>query len=451
MKSEIKFLGILGFLLISVFNTKAQTDLTLQEAITYALNNSEAIKKAQLDIQNGLSVVKETRGSAMPQINAVSNITLNPIVQQFVLPAEFFGGEPGTFSTVKAGQTWNAMTNLQVQQQVYNQTIFTGLKAAKSSAEFYNLLKEVSEENVVEQVATAYYQVLTNQQKLGLLEDNIERTHKLKAILTGLLDNGMGKKIDVDRVEVNRINFETQKLQLENAILLQKNMLKYYMSMPMEQEITLPMERMAEIEQAIKILSLDSNLDMESIIGIKVLRKQDELYGLNMDAAKAAFYPTAAITGQYTLNSQSDKFNLYMGKALNFDVANIQLGINVPIFDGRARRERVEQAKIQILKNQEEISATQRALNMAFENAKIQIRNSLEAIRNQQINLKLAEDVYNDTNANFNLGLVGLTDLLNAESELTRTQNGYSEALLQFKVAELEFLKSKGQIKTLAY
>ena len=62
----------------------------------------------------------------------------------------------------------------------------------------------------------------------------------------------------------------------------------------------------------------------------------------------------------------------------------------------------------------------------------------------------MAEEVYEDTNANFKLGLIGLTDLLNAETELTNTQNAYTQALLQFKVSEIEFIKAKGQIRTLA-
>ena len=87
---------------------------------------------------------------------------------------------------------------------------------------------------------------------------------------------------------------------------------------------------------------------------------------------------------------------------------------------------------------------------MAYENAKIQMNNSLDAIQNQKANLTLANEVYEDINNNFKLGLVTLTDLLNAESELTSTQNAYNDALLQFKVSEIDLIKAKGEIKTLA-
>lgn len=448
MKSRILIAGTI--LLISALRSYGQTTLRLQDAIKYALANSETIKKARLDIENGLNVVKETRASAKPQLSAVSNLTLNPVVQQFVLPAEAFGGTPGEFIAIKAGQTWNAMTNVQVSQQLYNQQLFTGLKAARGSAEFYNLMKELSEENVVQQVATNYYQVLVNQHKLGLLDDNLERINKLQGVLQGLYDNGLGKKIDVDRIKVNRVNLETQKMQLLNAIELQKNVLKYAMAMPMSENIVLPDEDIQKLESLVATLKVSPELDTESIISVKVLRKQDELLGLNRDAKRAEFFPTASLSGQYIQNSQSNRFNLYTGNALNYNMLNFTLNINIPIYDGGAKRARLDQAKVDILKNQEEINLTSNALKMAYENAKIQMQNSIEAIQNQRTNLGLAKEVYDNINSNFRLGLVNLTDLLNAESELTSTQNAYSDALLQFKVAEIELMKARGEIKNLA-
>lgn len=436
--------------MISALRSYGQTTLTLPDAIKYALANSETIKKARLDIENGLNVVKETRASAKPQVNVVSSVTLNPLVQQFVLPGEAFGGEPGTFIAIKAGQPWNAMTTLQVNQQVYNQQLFTGLKAAQRSAEFYDLLKEVSEENVMQQVAVNYYQVLVNQHKVGLLDDNLDRLTKLQGVLQGLFDNGLGKKIDVDRIKVNKVNLETQKMQLLNAIDMQKNLLKYSMGMPVSEDIVLPEEDIQKLEALTSLLIIEPNVDVESIIGVRVLRKQDELLTLNRDAKRAEFYPTASIAGQYIQSTQSGSFNLYTKNALNFNMANIALSVNIPIFDGGAKKSRVEQAKVELLKNQQEISTTTKALRMAYENARIQMQNSLEAIQNQKANLELAKEVYDNINNNFQLGLVNLTDLLNAESELTSTQNAYNDALLQFKVSEIELIKAKGEIRTLA-
>jgi outer membrane protein len=222
------------------------------------------------------------------------------------------------------------------------------------------------------------------------------------------------------------------------------------MSMPISEPIELHTEDLQKLETLAASLNISPEVDVESLLNIKVLRKQEELLGLNRDAMRADFYPRASLSGQWIQNTQSNKFNLYTGNALNYSMLNFTLNINIPIYDGGAKRARLDQAKVDLLKQKEEIKGTSNALKMAYESAKIQMKNSLESIHNQKANLELAQEVYDNINNNYRLGLANLTDLLNAEAELTSTQNAYSDALLQFKVAEIELMKARGEIKNLA-
>lgn len=95
------------------------------------------------------------------------------------------------------------------------------------------------------------------------------------------------------------------------------------------------------------------------------------------------------------------------------------------------------------------MEATSLALNTQFENAKLQVQNNLTTIQAQKENVELAKEVYNSTQNNYNLGLANLTDLLDAETSLTAAQNNYNEALLQYKLAELDIIKSNGNLKSL--
>src|SRR5690606_18036135 len=104
----------------------AQQTITLQDALNYALKNSKAMTKARLDIEAGDYKIKEVRAAALPQIDVTSQLTRNLKVQKFILPAEFMGGEPGEFVAVTAGTTWGAMSQVQLNQQLFNQQVFTG-------------------------------------------------------------------------------------------------------------------------------------------------------------------------------------------------------------------------------------------------------------------------------------------------------------------------------------
>ena len=98
-------------------------------------------------------------------------------------------------------------------------------------------------------------------------------------------------------------------------------------------------------------------------------------------------------------------------------------------------------------KVQEDLKNTELSLNLAFENAKTQISNSIITLNNQKENVELAQEVYDNTRNNYNQGLAPLTDLLDAENSLTTAQNNYSSALLDYRLAEIQLIKSQGNLK----
>ena len=130
-------------------------------------------------------------------------------------------------------------------------------------------------------------------------------------------------------------------------------------------------------------------------------------------------------------------------------MASVGLTLRIPIFDGFARRSRVNQANVTLQKVSKQLEENRINLNASYENARLQMLNNLSTIRIQKENVTLADEVYYSTQNNYNLGLASLTDLLNAETSLAEAQNSYNEALLQYKLAELELIKSNGNLPSL--
>lgn len=444
-----QFIFFAVFILSFTSASQAQEILTLQDALNYALNNSEAVRKAKLDILKGDYQIKEVRAGALPQIDGTATLTNNILAQQFILPAEFMGGEPGEFIAVKAGTTWSSLAQVQLNQQLFNQQVFTGLKAAKSTKDFYLMAAKVAEENILQQVASNYYQVIITREQLAVIDANIERNNTLEKTVSSQYEIGLARKIDLDRVKVNSSNLKSQKEQLLNAVAQQENLLKYYMGMPVTENIVIPETSLEELEATTANLIAENNFDLNKLSSFLVLKEQEELLGFQKKAIEAEFYPSLSLGANYMYNTQSNDFNLYTNNALNYDMSAVTLTLRIPIFDGGARSSRLKQASLDIQKLQEDIKESSNALQMAYENAKIQINNSLSTIETQNQNKILAEEVYNSTKNNYNNGLASLTDLLTAETELVTAQNSYNQALLNYKIAEIELIKSQGNIKSL--
>ncbi|TKB96197.1 TolC family protein [Pedobacter cryophilus] len=448
MKSiKIMLLLIIGLFIADI--TFAQQSLSLKEALNYAIKNSENIKKAKLDIEGGKYATAEIKAQALPQINGTGTLTNNLILQQNPLPGELVG-RPGETVLVAFGTKWNSAAQVQLSQQIFNQSVFTGLKAAKSGEDFYNLSAELTEESVIQQVASAYYQVLVYKENIAVLDSNINSLKSTQKIVSAQYQNGLAKKIDLDRVKVSLTNLLNQRAQVIDGVTQQENLLKFYMGMPISTAIDIPTINFKELN--IDANKIADSLTLADLTEYKVLMKQKELLQFQKKANQAEYLPKLSFNSNFAYTGVSQKFDLYRrnnGTATWFDASSLGLTLNIPIFDGFARRSRVNKADVEIRKINEELTLTKQSLNLAYENAKIQIRNSVNTINSQEENKQLAQEIYNSTQNNYKNGLASLTDLLDAESSLTEAQNSYNQALLNYKLAEIQLIKSKGNIQNL--
>lgn len=442
---SIKLFLAVAFLLVG-FSSYSQEKLTLQQAISYALQNKSDAKKAKLATQNAENQIAEVRSQALPQISLSGNLVYNPILQESALPGEFFG-QPGTLILVPFGQEWMAMGGVSVFQNVFNYSVFTGLKAARSTREFYQVNQQLTEEQVIEAVATSYYQALIVKQRLQTLETTLENTLAIQKTVQGLFDSGLARKIDLDRIKVNAVNLTSAKQQVENQVVMQENMLKFLIGMPIEEPIFIA-------EEALEVTPvLLEAPDVKQLSAYQLLDKQRELLTYNKQAIKAGYYPTLSISGNYTYQGLGDTFPLSDAKPADgvfwTDFAQVSLNLNIPIFTGFGTRSKVRIAQYELDVLEEDLKDTELALNFAYETAMAQINNSLSTIESQQENVKLAEEVFENTQNNYTQGLATLTELIDAENALAEAKNNYSNAMLEYKLAEIQLIKAQGKLKLL--
>ena len=420
--------------------------LTLKEAINYALENKADAKKAKLKVENSNYQIQEVRSRALPQITANGSLNYNPILQTTVIDGAAFG-QPGTVIQAAFGQKWSSTAGLSLTQALFDQTVFTGLKAAKSTREFYQINNQLTEEQVIERVANNYYQVYVQRQNLTVIDSTYKNTTKVRDIIKGQYDNGLAKKIDLDRVSVKISNINTMRQQVLNAVQIQENALKFYMGMPIETQIEIPQ---TAFEVSPHSLSEIPNTAIRT--EYLLLKKQEQLLTYQKKAIEASYYPTLSLSAGYNFIGQGPKMPIAAKPSDGVywsDFSSIGLNLKVPIFTGFGTRAKVRQADINLQTVKEDLNDTKLSLDLAFANAKTQIDNSLITITNQKENAQLAKEVLENTRNNYVQGLASLTDLLDAENALTEAQNNYTSAILEYKLAEIQLIKSKGELKTL--
>lgn len=426
---------------------------SLQELLKVALEKNNQVVKSKLDFEEGKQKTREVKSAAMPQVNLNADLTDNVIQQAFVFPAAL--GDPNAgpdeYRVLRAGMQYSASVTASATQQLFNQSVLTGIKAAKVSEDFYNHNIARTEEEVIQSVATLFYQASSLDAQRKVLESTLEETRKNLKITTDRYEAGVARKLDVDRIKVAVTNLETQLRSVDDSYSNLINQLKLVAGLKVDAALELeePFGDDVTAYQIDPTLTAD-DWAFENKIEYRQLNTQLSLYDLERKSFSSGYFPTLSAFANYTYTGQSNDFVL-SGKAnaLWFDVASVGLRLSIPVFDGLNRSARIQQSRIRRMKTEEDLKLTREQSDMQYMNALKTYETSFASYEAQKENVALANSVYDVTLQNYNEGVSPLTDLLQAESSKIQAQSQLIESLLKVKQSEVALLKARGEIKNL--
>lgn len=444
----MKQLTILLLLALFAFpeKGKSQEQYSLNDLLKQAVENSHQVKKAALQQSESALKTKEVIANGLPQIDGSLNysrmgipeISISPEMIE-MLPEEI-APIVGGLSDIKALHTSSA--GVTVSQLLYSKSFLTGVKQVRKAEELYSYMLQKTEEDIIHDVSAGYYQVLMNYSNLKVLNDNIVNLEKLYNILKLQYENDFVKQTDVSRLKVTLTNLKTQRETLRNGIDVQQRILKIISGIPVEKEITLDTAIVGKIEYQQPVMS---EFALEVLPEYQLLKKQNELAGLQVESDKAAFYPNLAAFGQFTYSSYATEFKFNDFSNMN----TIGLKATIPIFSSGMRKNKVKQSQLKLQQNQEDFDLNKKYLETGYQNSVNSLLSSWSNLRDQQENKALANQVYSQVKLQFDEGMASLTDLLNVESSLLDAENLFNQQLLKHKLAEIELLKATGRLKTL--
>lgn len=444
----MKQLTILLLLALLAFpeEGKSQEQYSLNDLLKQAIENSHQVKKAALQQSESALKTKEVIANGLPQVDGSLNysrmgipeISISPEMIE-MLPEEIAPLVSG-LSDIKALHTTSA--GVTVSQLLYSKSFLTGVKQVRKAEELYSYMLQKTEEDIIHDVSAGYYQVLMNYSNLKVLNDNIANLEKLYQILKLQYENDFVKQTDVSRLKVTLTNLKTQRETLRNGIDVQQRILKIISGVPVEKEITLDTAIVGKIEYHQPVMS---EFVLDVLPEYQLLKKQNELAGLQIESDKATFYPNLAAFGQFTYSSYATEFKFNDFSNMN----TIGLKATIPIFSSGMRKNKVKQSQLKLQQNQEDFDLNRKYLETGYQNSVNSLLSSWSNLQDQQENKALANQVYGQVKLQFDEGMASLTDLLNVESSLLDAENLFNQQLLKYKLAEIELLKATGKLKTL--
>ena len=443
MKDFRLLFGLL--LLILSGQVQAQNEsqaLTLQASVQYALQNNPRIQIALLSVDKNDQLAKEVLSSGLPQVDFTGQYTYNLKLATSLVPAEFFGGSAGEFAKVQFGTKMNTTLGVEVNQLLFSRTFFVGLDAARKSRKLYELQVDQTKDEITATVAKLYYSIQVTQKQRNTLQANLDQVKSLSSLTQKQFENGLAKRIDVDQLQVNRINLENQLKNLDLQVEQLKQTLKFNMAMPLDQPIVLT-DTISEAAFTVPDMQMFT-ADFSQKKDLAVLEVQAELNQMNIDQYRYGYWPSLSAFGNYNYQGQGDKF----GDLTWFDFGSIGLRLNIPIFDGFKKRSQIQQARIDQLQLAQTRRLTTQSVALAYNQATLELQTNINNLRALAENRRVAEEVYRVSQSRFTQGVAPITEVLTAETSMREAQTNYLSALLQVKLAEIAIQDAKGTLLT---
>ncbi len=435
MKKYIINVFIFSFL--NTINSQEKAlQLSMQEAIDYAIKTNYDNKIALKDIKIAKEVKRETTTIGLPHINGT--VDYQKWLRQQVQLADF--DDDGVDEQLIFGKKQSIVAGVTVTQLIFDGTYLVGLQSARAYLKISEQAKEKTELATREAVINAYGNVLIAENALEILENNKKILTKNLNDTQKIFDNGLTEEENVEQLQITLGTLENN---IRNTGRL-KDIAYQMLNISLGNSIARKLELSDTLEsltiQNTDLELLSKTFDINKHIDYKIANNDREANRLLLKLEKARQLPALSGFINYQYSSFSNEFTFLNNTQKWFGASLLGIRLNVPLFGSFRARSRIKQARITLESSDIRLKEIKQKLNLQAQTAKSEYQLSIENYETAKKNLKLAERIEKKQQMKFFEGISTSFDLSQAQNQLYTQQNNYVESMLNVitKKAQLE-------------
>ena len=224
-----KLLIVILFLPVMVWSQEKKEFHTLDEVLAFAKEKKVSFRNDIIQ-QNLAELTRKTAvGNAFnPRIPVSAQVIDNMNLQTNYIPAEVFGGLPGSFREITMGLQYVSTFSIQPQFDIINLGNISRIKLAKTNQELVANQQKINEWTIYDQLNGIYFNILSFQGQQQMVEQNIVIAKQILTIVNNRFEEGIVRKQDVNEAEVNLIRLQDQLSQLQFNIQIQQQNLALF-------------------------------------------------------------------------------------------------------------------------------------------------------------------------------------------------------------------------------
>ena len=407
----MKYNFLITAVFLSSFSFFSQV-LDLATCLKMADTANTNIRNARLDIDMNAIQKKVYLASRLPKLTATGDYRYNAIIAGQVVPGEFFGGPPGTYSTVQFGVPYNLSNSIQLTQILYNPQLNYGFAALDINQKIVAAQERLMQQDIKQQVSSTYFNLQAIVKQLEFVESNIANLTKLIANLQKSYELGLVIETEVDKLKISRLTLLNTKLSTEATRTQLSSLLKILIGINSDGALSLVSDEMMENT----ILVDQNNINHPEL---ELMAAQKEMNAEERKGTKMAYLPSVSFYASYNY-----AYNIKPKDDFRTGINSAFLGLHLDwtLFDGfeKYNKQKMNALNKDKLDNKEALLKKQLAL--LSETAKNEIDVQASSLETAKEQLGLANKVYVQTQAQFTAGTISSNELIQADNALQRAR-----------------------------
>jgi len=423
---------LLLFLALLSGLTRAQElpeSLSLEEAVAYGLTHNRSIINADREIQKSKKERWMTIASGLPQISSEVNYQNFLEMPVSLVPAQFFGGNPGEFAELTFGTMQNMIGTFKVEQLIFDGSYLVGLEASKVYLSISQNLFEKSNLETRKIITNLYSNVLLAQYNIVLLEKNIASLKDNLNEIHQLFRNGFEEEESVEQIQLTLAQTNSRLKYAKNLLKVEQDMLKFVIGYPLEAYLKLTDDLEDIFSEELYFETLPSVENIENNIDIRIADNNVKAESLLLKLEKSKALPKVNAFVNRTFTGNSNEFTFTDSDQKWYGSTLLGLTVKIPIFSSLGRNASTQKAKISLDQAKTQLEETQSKVRIEVDAALSDYQLSIDNYYTEKENLRLAERIERKNQNKFYEGMVKSFELRMAQLQLYTAQNNFVAAI----------------------
>jgi len=426
---KIKFLIIFSLFLANAKGQNLPESLSLSEAIEFGLSNNRSIINADREILKAKKERWKTIAIGLPQISSEINYQNFLEMPVSLVPAEFFGGQIGTFSELIFGTKQNMIGSIQMEQLLFDGSYLVGLEASRIYLKISENLFEKTNLEVKKLITTTYTNVLIAQFNISFLEKNKKTLEVNLKEIHELFKNGFEEEESVEQMQLSLSQVNSNLKYAQNLMKITEEMVKFVIGYPTEKPLLLKSNLEDIFNEEFYFKTIPEITNISNNIDIKIADNNVKSEALQFKYEKSKSLPKLSgfINQTYTGNSNeftfADRDQKWYGSSL------VGLNLKIPLFSSFGRSAISQKAKISLDQAITELTETQERIRIEVNAAYNDYDLAIDNYFTEKENLRLAERIEKKNQIKFFEGIVQSFELRMSQMQLYNAQNNFVAAI----------------------